>query len=45
MKNKRDTVRSVRRLGRTALFGLVRGIATAAGSAVIAWITWWLQSR
>ncbi|WP_326790072.1 hypothetical protein [Streptomyces sp. NBC_00151] len=33
------------RLGRTALFGLVRGIATATGSALIAGIMWWTRDH
>ncbi|MFI5474517.1 hypothetical protein ACIA6D_30290 [Streptomyces cacaoi] len=37
--------RTVRRLGRTALFGLVRGIATAAGSGLIAGIIWWMRDH
>ncbi|MEU0391856.1 hypothetical protein ABZ208_03525 [Streptomyces sp. NPDC006208] len=45
MNNKGNNRYSVRRLGPTALFGLVRGIATAAGSGVVVWITWWLQGR
>ncbi|MCX4820961.1 hypothetical protein OG883_13780 [Streptomyces sp. NBC_01142] len=45
MTNKRNTRQTVRQLGHTAMFGLVRGIATAAGSAVIAGIAWWLQGR
>ncbi|WP_328689692.1 hypothetical protein OHA74_11465 [Streptomyces phaeochromogenes] len=32
-----------RRLGRAALFSLVRGAAWAAGSALVAGVVWWVQ--
>ncbi|UFR00552.1 hypothetical protein KBP30_04865 [Streptomyces sp. Go40/10] len=33
---------TVRRLGRAALFAVVRGMAGAAGSALVAgWLLWW----
>ncbi|MEU1595137.1 hypothetical protein ABZ468_20235 [Streptomyces sp. NPDC005708] len=35
----------VRRLGRAALFSLVRGACWAAGSALAAAIAWWMQRR
>ncbi|MFF5532816.1 hypothetical protein ACFY71_10060 [Streptomyces cinerochromogenes] len=36
---------TVRRLGRAALFGVVRGIAGAAGSALVAGGLLWWRSR
>ncbi|MGW1862003.1 hypothetical protein [Streptomyces collinus] len=33
---------TVRRLSRVAVFGLVRGMAAATGSAMIAGVTWWM---
>ncbi|MEV0036119.1 hypothetical protein [Streptomyces sp. NPDC050804] len=41
-KSKRDTMR---KLGRAAMFSAVRGLASAAGAAVLARITWWIRSR
>ncbi|MGW0964104.1 hypothetical protein ACWD4K_35055 [Streptomyces gelaticus] len=41
-KRKNSTTR---RLGRAAMFSLVRGMASAAGAAFLAWITWWIQSH
>ncbi|WP_327380551.1 hypothetical protein [Streptomyces sp. NBC_01207] len=41
MKNKR----TMRRLGCTAMFNAVRGASTAAGSAAIAAVIWWLGNR
>ncbi|MFE1877868.1 hypothetical protein ACFW9N_44725 [Streptomyces sp. NPDC059496] len=41
MKNKR----TIRRLGRTAMFSAVRGAGTAVGSASIAAVIWWLGNR
>ncbi|MFD9907350.1 hypothetical protein [Streptomyces sp. NPDC059063] len=37
--------RTARHVGRAALFGAVRGIATAAGSALVACGLAWWQSR
>ncbi|MEV6355714.1 hypothetical protein [Streptomyces hydrogenans] len=34
---------TVRRMARAAVFGLVRGSATAVGSAAVAWVVWWMQ--
>jgi len=42
---RRKPQRTARRLGRAALFAAVRGIATAAGSAVVAGGLVWWQSR
>ncbi|MEH0407462.1 hypothetical protein AB0N37_34240 [Streptomyces griseoincarnatus] len=42
---KQDKNSTVRRLGRAAMFSAVRGLASAAGAASLAWITWWIQSR
>ncbi|MFF7241736.1 hypothetical protein [Streptomyces collinus] len=36
---------TVRRLSRVAVFGLVRGMAAATGSALIAGFTWWMKDR
>lgn len=33
------------RLGRTALFGLVRGAAYGCGAGLTALLTWWIQTR
>ncbi|MFF3754096.1 hypothetical protein ACFYYH_27135 [Streptomyces sp. NPDC002018] len=41
-KNKRGTVR---RLGRAAMFSAVRGLASAAGAAVLTGVVWWVRSR
>ncbi|MFJ7961086.1 hypothetical protein ACIQ62_32825 [Streptomyces sp. NPDC096319] len=43
MKKHKDN--TMRRLGRTAMFSLVRGTTSAAGGALLGWITWWLQSH
>lgn len=37
--------RTMRRLGRTALFAAVRGASAAAGSSVIATLIWWFGTR
>ncbi|MFD9374174.1 hypothetical protein ACFWBH_01320 [Streptomyces sp. NPDC059999] len=37
--------RTIRRLGRTAMFAAVRGAGAAAGSAAVATVVWWLGSR
>ncbi|MFB4292434.1 hypothetical protein ACBI99_32655 [Nonomuraea sp. ATR24] len=42
MAGKRATIA---RLSRTALFALVRGLAAAAGSALVGLAVWWLQHR
>lgn len=42
-KNRRST--TVRRLCRAAMFNFVRGTASAAGAAFLAWATFWVQSR
>ncbi|MFI6642191.1 hypothetical protein [Streptomyces sp. NPDC050504] len=34
-----------RRLGRTAAFGLVRGLSYGCGAALAAAAAWWAQSR
>jgi hypothetical protein len=34
-----------RRLGRAALFGLVRGVAYGCGTALAALVAWWIQNR
>lgn len=34
-----------RKLGRAALFSLVRGACWALGSALVAGIVWWVQSQ
>ncbi|KUN81060.1 hypothetical protein AQJ66_24800 [Streptomyces bungoensis] len=36
---------TVRRLSRVAVFGLVRGMAAATGSALIAAVTWWMREH
>ncbi|AGS73900.1 hypothetical protein [Streptomyces collinus] len=36
---------TVRRLSRVAVFGLVRGMAAATGSALIAGFTWWMRDH
>ncbi|WP_250402851.1 hypothetical protein [Streptomyces cellostaticus] len=36
---------TVRRLGRVAVFHLVRGLAAATGSALVAGITWWTRDH
>ncbi|MFF7976899.1 hypothetical protein [Streptomyces sp. NPDC007905] len=36
---------TVRRLSRVAVFGLVRGMAAATGSALIAVFTWWMRDH
>ncbi|WP_251091384.1 hypothetical protein [Streptomyces sp. Caat 7-52] len=41
-QTERDTVR---RLSRVAVFGLVRGMAAATGSALIAGLTWWMRDH
>ncbi|MFF3305476.1 hypothetical protein [Streptomyces sp. NPDC001741] len=38
-----STPKTRHRLARTAMFGVVRGFATAAGSAAAALAIWWLQ--
>lgn len=40
-----DKNSTVRRLGRAAMFSAVRGLASGAGAALLAWITWRIQSR
>ncbi|MEU5260644.1 hypothetical protein [Amycolatopsis sp. NPDC021455] len=35
--------KTFRRLARTAAFSLIRGAATAAGSALVAAAVWWLE--
>jgi hypothetical protein len=42
MKNTKQTIR---RLSQAAMFSTVRGVAAAAGSAVVAVIIWWLQNH
>ncbi|MGW0559888.1 hypothetical protein ACWDZ4_04475 [Streptomyces sp. NPDC003016] len=42
---QRKRQHTARRLGRAALFGAVRGVATAAGSALVACGLVWWQSR
>ncbi|WP_416982647.1 hypothetical protein [Streptomyces sp. T028] len=39
------TPRFTRKLGRAAVFSLVRGAAWAAGSALVAGIAWWVRNR
>ncbi|MGW1364503.1 hypothetical protein ACWCQP_44750 [Streptomyces chartreusis] len=34
-----------RRLGRAALFGLVRGTAYGCGTGLVALFAWWIQTR
>ncbi|SFN95323.1 hypothetical protein SAMN04487980_10404 [Streptomyces sp. cf124] len=34
-----------RRLGRAALFGLVRGAAYGCGTGLAALLVWWIQTR
>ncbi|ANP52040.1 hypothetical protein J2Z21_009268 [Streptomyces griseochromogenes] len=36
---------TIRRLSRVAVFGLVRGMAAATGSALIAGVTWWMRDH
>ncbi|MGO4456602.1 hypothetical protein AB4039_04630 [Streptomyces sp. M-16] len=43
MNRRNDS--TMRRLGRAAMFSLVRGLASAAGAAFLAWITWLVQNR
>jgi hypothetical protein len=38
-------IHTVRHLGRTALFSLVRGACTALGTAGVAAIVWWVQNQ
>lgn len=45
MRKKDRSGQTVQRLGRAALFGLVRGASTALGGAAGAAIIWWVQSR
>lgn len=42
---ERRRQRTARRLGRAALFAAVRGVATAAGTALVACGLAWWQSR
>ncbi|WP_250400898.1 hypothetical protein [Streptomyces cellostaticus] len=42
---ERKRLRTARRLGRAALFAAVRGVATAAGSALVGCGLVWWQSR
>lgn len=44
-KGQRGKTSTAQRLVRTAMFSAVRGLASAAGATLLAWITWWLQSR
>lgn len=44
-KGKRGKAGTARRLARAAMFSAVRGLASAGGAALLAWITWWLQNR
>jgi hypothetical protein len=44
-KKPKGRTNTLRRLARTAMHGLVRGAAAAAGSAIVAGILWWLSHR
>ncbi|WP_328439470.1 hypothetical protein OG828_23270 [Streptomyces sp. NBC_00457] len=45
MSNRTRSRHTAQRLGRTALFGVVRGVSTALGGAAVAAFVWWVQSR
>lgn len=34
-----------RRLGRAALFGLIRGVAYGCGTALAGLVAWWIQNH
>lgn len=42
--NKNDNS-TARRLYRAAMFGVVRGLASASGAALVTGLIWWIQSR
>ena len=42
--NKNDNS-TVRRLYHTAMFGVVRGLASATGAALVTGLIWWIHSR
>ncbi|GGQ38810.1 hypothetical protein BKA00_003114 [Actinomadura coerulea] len=42
--SKNDTS-TVRRLCSAAIFGVVRGLASAAGAALVTGLIWWIQSH